>query len=115
TMCAGSPGSTTSWPAAGNFPFAAASPANARRAIATPTPPARIPGSIPLRSALQGIGPDARRDYALRSMGHDLPALAITRLRAAWDKEVGPSVRRALAAIAVATVFGGAHLARVGT
>ena len=42
------------------------------------------------------------------------PAVAIARLRAAWDAQVKPSARRALVALVFAVLFGGAHLARLG-
>ncbi len=45
----------------------------------------------------------------------ETPALAIARLRAAWDAEVRPSTRRALTAVAAAVALGGAHVARIGS
>jgi hypothetical protein len=48
-------------------------------------------------------------------MGHEEPVVAIARLRSAWDEEVRPSVRRALFALSFAILFGGAHLARLGS
>ena len=42
------------------------------------------------------------------------PAVAIARLRAAWDAQVKPSTRRALVALVFAVFFAGAHLARLG-
>jgi hypothetical protein len=47
-------------------------------------------------------------------MEHRL-ALAIARLRSVWDQEVGPSARRALAALVLGVLFAGAHVARIGT
>lgn len=46
-------------------------------------------------------------------MRHALPAAA-ARLRSAWDDVAGPSVHRALFAAAALSVFGAAHLARLG-
>jgi hypothetical protein len=48
-------------------------------------------------------------------MGHEEPVVAIARLRSAWDEEVRPSARRALFALTFALLFGGAHLARLGS
>src|SRR3954466_14501747 len=48
-------------------------------------------------------------------MGHEEPVVAIARLRSAWDEEVRPSARRALFALTFAILFGGAHLARLGS
>jgi hypothetical protein len=48
-------------------------------------------------------------------MGHEVPAVAIARLRSTWDDEVRPSSRRALLALAFAVLFGAAHLGRTGT
>jgi hypothetical protein len=42
------------------------------------------------------------------------PAVAIARLRAAWDAQVKPSARRALVALVFAVFFAGAHVARLG-
>src|SRR3954469_852571 len=51
----------------------------------------------------------------LTPMGPVVPAVAIARLRTAWDEEVRPSSRRALFALVFAILFGGAHLARLGS
>lgn len=47
-------------------------------------------------------------------MGPEVLA-AVTRLSAAWDRQVGPSVRRALAAGLVLVAFAAAHVGRIGT
>jgi hypothetical protein len=48
-------------------------------------------------------------------MIHEVPSVAVARLRSMWDGQVRPSARRALAAAVFATFFGMAHAARVGT
>ncbi len=47
-------------------------------------------------------------------MTHLSPALALARLRAVWDAEVGPPSRRALWVAFLAATLGGAHIARIG-
>jgi hypothetical protein len=51
----------------------------------------------------------------LATVDHDVPAAKIAQLRSAWDSEIRPSARRALLALAMASFFGLAHLARFGT
>jgi hypothetical protein len=48
-------------------------------------------------------------------MGQEVPTVAIARLRATWDREVGPSARRALLGLAVAVFFCAAHVGRIGS